>query len=259
MTKAGRHDPLARARRDIAAKVRELRQARHWSQAELASQLGLSQNRLSEIERGGGSFTAEQFLHLLKVFNAAPADFARDRAQPGLELQNALARLGADHLHESSAVLPGRDLEEIHDVVQQAVLDGSPRLVTALAPVLIRNARAVNLSKVQLGLERIGRERRLPWVVDNTLLALEQLAASHASWAKIRRQAHLPLKLFLEHAPKPSSTSVPLDLLDSTIRTTSTLDELTTEASASSKRWRIATNISADDFVRALKASHVDR
>jgi transcriptional regulator with XRE-family HTH domain len=258
MVKASRHPPLTRVRHEIAAKVRELRQSRHWSQSHLASELGLSQNRLSEIERGDGSFTAEQFLHVLKLFNVAPADFVRDRVQPGLELQNALARFGAEHLHESDAVLPTKQLEEIHDVVQQAVLDGTPRLVTAVAPVLVRNARAINLSKIQVGLERIGRERRLPWVVDNILVALDRLADVQPSWAKLRRQANLPLELFLEHAPKPTP-SPPLDLLDAAIRSTSTLDDLVAISSPASKRWGIATSIDTDDFVNALKASHVDR
>ena len=38
----------------IATKVRELRKQRRWTQAELAKRLGLSQSRLSEIERGAG-------------------------------------------------------------------------------------------------------------------------------------------------------------------------------------------------------------
>jgi transcriptional regulator with XRE-family HTH domain len=259
MVKPARHPPATSVRREIAARVRELRQARHWSQAHLAGELGLSQNRLSEIERGGGSFTAEQFLQLLKLFNAAPADFVRDRTQPELELQNALARLGAAHLNESTAVLPGKDVEHAHDVVQQALLDGTPRLVTALGPVLVRHARAINLSKIQAGLERIGRERRLPWTVDNVLVALDRLAHTQpAAWAKLRRHAHLPLEQFLEHTPKPSPSPA-LDLLDSTIRTVSTLDELAAGSSPASKRWGIATSIDTDDFVNALKASRVDR
>ena len=59
---------LDKDRRRIAAKVRELRQSRNWTQAELSKRLQLSQSRLSEIERGAGSFTAEQFLLLLRLF-----------------------------------------------------------------------------------------------------------------------------------------------------------------------------------------------
>src|SRR5687767_6460102 len=45
-------------RLDIVEKVRRLRQENRWTQARLAHLLGFSQNRLSEIERGRGSFTA---------------------------------------------------------------------------------------------------------------------------------------------------------------------------------------------------------
>jgi len=42
----------------------------------LAGQLGLEQSRLSEIERGDVSFTAEQFVAILKLFNVPPSHFA---------------------------------------------------------------------------------------------------------------------------------------------------------------------------------------
>src|SRR5262245_3590350 len=75
----------------IAGRVRALRKDRRWTQAELAEHLHLSQNRLSEIERGGGSFTAEQFLAILKLFNIPVTHFAAARRRD-MELQNALAR-----------------------------------------------------------------------------------------------------------------------------------------------------------------------
>ena len=57
------------SRLQIAAKVRSLRAARGWTQRALAGQLGLSQSRLSELERGAGSFTASNWL-----YRAAPKD-----------------------------------------------------------------------------------------------------------------------------------------------------------------------------------------
>src|SRR6185436_20500519 len=66
---------LDRRRSDVAAKVRALRKARRWTQAELGKRLGLSQARLSEIEGGDGSFTAEQLLLLLKLFNVGASRF----------------------------------------------------------------------------------------------------------------------------------------------------------------------------------------
>src|SRR5262249_18893316 len=93
-----------RNRARIAREVKRLREDRRWTQAELSKRLGLSQSRLSEIERGQGSFTAEQFLTILKLFNVSVTRFASAR-KPSTELQNALARLGADHLQESQEVL----------------------------------------------------------------------------------------------------------------------------------------------------------
>ena len=139
---------LPKTRQQIAAKVRELRLARRWTQAELARQLEISQNRLSDIERGDGSFTAEQFLLLSKLFNVAPGQFVHEPSDPGLAIQNALARLGALHVQESVHVLPSQELQEVHDVVREALLDGSPRIITALAPVLVRNAERLSLAKL---------------------------------------------------------------------------------------------------------------
>jgi transcriptional regulator with XRE-family HTH domain len=66
----------------IARKVRELRKQRRWTQAELARRLGLSQSRLSEIERGAGSFSAEQFLTILSLFNVYSTRFSRQAIRP---------------------------------------------------------------------------------------------------------------------------------------------------------------------------------
>src|SRR5690606_20715571 len=116
-----------------------------WTQAELSKQLQLSQSRLSEIERGAGSFTAEQLLLLLKLFNVTASDFVSERGDQDLRIQNALARLGASHLQESVEVLPSEHLRDVHAVVREALVDGTPRIVTALAPVLVRNASRLHL------------------------------------------------------------------------------------------------------------------
>ena len=87
---------LDKTRRHIVARVRELRAERRWTQAELGEKLGLSQARLSEIERGAGSFSAEQLVEILVQFNVRLEDLVGQ--QPGDDaIQNALARLGALH------------------------------------------------------------------------------------------------------------------------------------------------------------------
>jgi transcriptional regulator with XRE-family HTH domain len=253
---------LDNQRRRIAAKVRELRRSRKWTQAELSAQLHLSQNYLSEIERGSGSFTAEQFLLLLKLFNVPVSQFVSEPGDQDLRIQNALARLGAPHLQESD-VLPGEQLEEVHDVMREALVDGSARFVTALAPVLVRNVEHLNLIKLHAELEKLGLERRLVWVVENTLTALGQLhkeaAARSREWAKLDRRAEVILQAFLEFVTAQGrlqeSTELPPDVLDAAIRSTRTLDEVRSSASDISKRWGIISSLQVKDFLQALKAA----
>ena len=82
----------------IGRDVRALRRERAWTQGELAEKLGLSQSRLSEIESGGGSFTAEQFLRILTLFNVTTSRFTGGVVDREAQFQNALARLGAHQL-----------------------------------------------------------------------------------------------------------------------------------------------------------------
>jgi transcriptional regulator with XRE-family HTH domain len=246
----------------IAEKVRELRRARNWTQAELSKQLQMSQRYLSEIERGAGSFTAEQFLLLLKLFNVPVSHFMREPGEQALRIQDALARLGARHLQESGHVLPSEQLEDVHDVVREALVDGSPRIVTSLAPVLVRNVDRLNLSRLLAALERAGLEHRLAWVVENTLAALVRLPRGTGSeskeWTKIDRRAETSLRTFLEFLPGSRDLprpTVPLDVLDATIRSKRTLDEVRNAASEISRRWGIATSLQVEDFLQALKAA----
>jgi len=202
----------------IAVRVRELRTSRGLTQAALAKQLGLSQNRLSEIERGAGSFSAEQFLRILRVFNVGTSEFVPRGRDRGLEVQNALARLGAAGLHESTDVLVSEELQQVHEVVREALLLGEPRLVTAVAPVIVMHGARLNLSPLYAELEKLGRERRLAWVVDNTVHALESLAgeAKGGGWSKLRRRVEVPFQLFLELivARCPGHVEGPPDVLD---------------------------------------------
>src|SRR5574339_1271325 len=105
---------LENARGKIAQKVRELRLARGLTQGELATTLGLSQNRLSEVARGRGSFTAEQLLLLLRLFNVPAAELEPTAPlDRHARLQNALARLGASHLREDESVLLGDEARDV--------------------------------------------------------------------------------------------------------------------------------------------------
>jgi transcriptional regulator with XRE-family HTH domain len=250
---------LESQREHIAERVRELRRGRRWTQAELAKQLELSQSRLSEIESGNGSFTAEQLLRVLALFNVGVEHFVEHRNDPQLELQNALARFGAKHLVESDAVVPTERLSEVSNAIREALLDGSPRLVTAVAPVLVSHARQLNLYALLAELTRLGRERRLGWAIESTLEALRKLVKGpdSAFWNKQLLGAGLALEL---NAPlvftsmkKGERSTYSHDVLDPSIRTLASLDKARHDSSALAKKWGVVTAISTEDFVNALR------
>ncbi len=235
------------------------------SQVELGAQLGLSQGRLSEIERGDGSFTAEQLLVLLKVFNVTVNHFAPAERDAGPDsstqahLQNALARLGAAHLREEAGVLPTERLAEVTDVIRETLLEGAPRQHTALAPVIVGNIRSIRLRVLWQSLVPLGLERRLGWVLENTLEAalLELTGALRRPWALSYKRAVVVLETFLSGV-RPiveAERDAPLDLLDDTARSAETHRALVAASSMISKRWRIVTDLQPEDFAEALRAA----
>ena len=244
----------------IAGVVRALRKERGWTQAELAEKLGLSQNRLSEVERGDGSFTAEQFLLILKIFNVTTGRFA-DTTDRGQQLQNALARLGASHLQESAGVIPAEDLADVVTTIREALLQGDPRLTTALAPVLCANVDRVSLNKLYLDLERVGLERRLAWLCENTLTALESdvLRELPRTWAPRVRRAIVVLEAFLEplnrRLESPPMGSPSPDVFDPSIRSKKTLDSVKAAESSTSRKWGIVSALQPRDFAQAIRAA----
>ncbi|HEY4178312.1 MAG TPA: helix-turn-helix transcriptional regulator [Kofleriaceae bacterium] len=245
---------LAKKRHTIAAKVRSLRQSRRWGQIELARQLGLSQSRLSEIERGKGSFSAEQLLLILSVFNVSIADFSDERTEPDQELHNALARLGAAHLHETENGLLSEKLSNASNVIREVLVSGSPRLVTGAAPVLLLNARDLNLRSIQNDLRRLGYEHRLPWLLANTIRGLE---LTGQTLPRRFRSALSSLTLALNQIE--ATVSVPVgasvDVLDPTIRTQKTLEAVQRKSSRISLRWGIVSSLTPEDFVEPLRVA----
>ncbi len=243
---------LGKKRREIGSKVRALRVDRKWSQAHLAKRIGLSQSRLSEIESGAGSFTAEQFLLLLALFNVPLSTFSDEVPKPELALQNALARLGASHLHEADHVLPSEQLAETTDVIREVLVSGSPRLVTGAAPVLVRHAREVNLRKLQVDLQQLGFNCRLPWLIDNTLAALALL---RDDTPRKLIPAIASLRLFANLVRDYRAISPELDLLDPAIRSEKTVEDIRRNGSEISRRWGIVTVLTPKDFVEPLKVA----
>jgi len=249
------------SRQKIAEKVRALRKARGWTQAELSARLKLSQARLSEIESGSGSFTAEQFLEILKLFNIGVDHFATEKREPAAELQNTLARLGANQLQEREDLLPRKELEDVATALYEGLVSGTPRIITALAPVLVLHVDELNLNSVRAKLALVGLQRRLDWLIDNTLHAIQEELRRSPPRTRVQRyrRAELVLEAALDFSTEqrlPSPDSAP-DILDAHIRTKATLQEVLASSSAISRRWRIATALQPQDFIHALRASLV--
>jgi transcriptional regulator with XRE-family HTH domain len=250
------------SRQHIAQVVRTLRRERAWTQAELAKKLDISQGSLSQIESSRGSFSAEQLLLILKLFNVAPDRFADDLPDRGAQLQNNLARLGARHLYESDDVVPSVSVDAVNEVVGETLAEGDPRLVAALAPVLVSNIDRLPLPKLQLDLSRAGLERRVPWLCENVAQAIdsERKTAPPRPWVAQARRAALVIGVFLD-AMKPPSQQLPFawDPLDVAIRDMKTVIEVKEAASEISRKWHIITTLTPEDFARALRdarASH---
>ncbi len=250
-------------RAELARKVRSLRVERHITQTDLSKTLGLSQGRFSEIERGQGSFTAEQFLEILRIFNVPASHFGSGKQEHASEIQNALARLGASQLYERPDLLPSDLLEEAGDVIREVLLGAeSPRHITALTPVLVHNIDSINLNKLRAQFLDYGLERRWGWLIENTLAAirLELPENLPRRYTALLRRAELVLgahlDLALSHRSQGEARVTP-DILDAQILSERTLKEVQKQASPFSLRWGIVTRIQNEDFLEALKASRV--
>ena len=90
-------------RAEIAKKVRTLREKRGLTQAELSKKLGMSQSRFSVVERGDGSFSAEQFVEILRGFGGksmidwiSPQPRTWTSSAPGSPTKNPCAKSSKD-------------------------------------------------------------------------------------------------------------------------------------------------------------------
>lgn len=244
----------------IGQRLRSLRKQRRWSQAALAERLGLSQPKLSQVERGNASLTAEQLLSVLQLFNVGVDYFSTLSSEGGAVLQNALARYGASHLAEVStgALEVTSDPNDV--VFEVLVAAESPRHLAALAPVLIWSADRLSLPEVASRLLRVGRAHRLGWLLDSTLEAMTHARPTTLQERRRVQRAKLLIESFVETggltAPNKATA---LDLLDRDVRTAKTAKELWEHASQPARRWRIATRLQPDDFLHALRSAHESR
>ncbi len=251
---------LDKYRLRIVDKVRELRTARRWTQAELAGKLGLSQARLSEIERGGGSLTAEQLIAVLQLFNVSIDEFLPPQ-DPEDELQNALARLGAFHLREVPNVVPSERAGGLRAVARETlVAPRSSRLVLALAPAVVANLDALNLDTLHDDLAALGFPARVPWFVATLREALFKVrVAKGRSAASAWHRAVAYLGDFVARHPPPATAPGQwppvLDYLDAAARSPQTLAAVKAAASEVSRQWGVVTEVQPSDFAEALGAA----
>jgi transcriptional regulator with XRE-family HTH domain len=247
---------------EIAQKVKALRKSRGVSQGDLARLLQVSQSRLSEIEAGKGSFSAEQLIFMLKYFNVPLSHFETVPADPGDAIQKALAYYGAGHLVENRELLPSERLEQLDAVIREVLLDGgSSRWITALAPVLVRNIDQVNLQKLHAQFRDYGLHHRFLWLLDNVAQAIRETLEGPIPRKQIvlLQRALSALEAFRAWVnPRPWETlEGPEDCLGPGILSPETRNELRAGSSDLSKRWKILTPIQVEDFKNALRESHV--
>ncbi|OGR53091.1 MAG: hypothetical protein A2049_05060 [Elusimicrobia bacterium GWA2_62_23] len=249
---------MEKIRAAIASKVRDLRLGRRWSQVRLAALLGISQNRLSEIERGDGSFTAEQLVLVISTFNLQLDYFSVSRQKAGAELQNTLARLGAGHLREDSSLGAFESSKRVDEVILEALIAAdSPRQVAAVAPVLVAQIERVNLGRLRLKAAEAGYEARLGWALENVLGAIRaELPRVGQAWRLKCRRAELLIGAALAAwpAPKPGAE----DILDREILSEEGAAEARAARSAVARKWGIVTRITAEDFNEALRDGRGD-
>lgn len=249
----------------IGARVRELRKDRRWTQVRLAVLLGVSQGHLSQLERGNQSFSAEQLLAILKHFNVSLDQISPEKAPAGSQIQNALAREGAGHLAESEGILPSEGLKNATAAIREALVSGdSARQVAAVAPVIVSHVGQINLTRLRNEFAELGLAHRLDWALECTLEALKQESAQPLprKWRLKYRRAVTIIEAFYapsfalrQGLPDDADNPSPFDVLDPEITSKEALKETIENLPPTARKWRIATGIKVDDFVRALRGA----
>lgn len=155
-------------------------------------------------------------------------------------------------------MLPSERLTRVTDVIREAIVAGEhPRLITAIAPVLVRNIDAIHPSKLHVDLEAAGLGRRFGWIAANTLEAIRrETTTAPPSWKKFYARATVVLESLLSFiTPDHPDQPVALDILDVGIRSKKTLDDVIASRSALSRQWGIASSLQPEDFALALRGA----
>ena len=247
-------------RTEIGQKLKALREARRWSQTELAERVGISQARISLIEHGKAALDAGEFLDVLRIFNVPASHFERPaKDHDTAALQNALVRLGARHLFANDQVIPSDALNDPAAVIKEVLATGTnPRQITALSPVIVIQLDRINASKLWSQFVDYGLQQRLGWLLENTVLAIHEITpkvTDRTESAKLRK-AETFLSHFLSHIEpqRVSALDKPQDILGQ-VFSKKTLENSQQRLSDVSRRWSILTKIKPHDFTEALEAA----
>jgi transcriptional regulator with XRE-family HTH domain len=225
--------------------------------------MGISQGRLSELERDQGSFYAEHLLLLMKLFNVPASEFEERAPTVSASLEQSLARHGATHAGDRDDVLPSERIGSVVQVVRETLASRDvATLVTALAPVLATHTEDVNFVHLYGELRALGLERRFAWVAENTLKALEaEIAVVPLRWSRVYRCSAIALERFVtfvvENQPHASANVAKpmLDVLDKDIADRRKIEAIGAKRSDVSLRWDIVTALQPKDFATAIRAA----
>jgi transcriptional regulator with XRE-family HTH domain len=247
----------------LATGIQKLRKDRGITQAGLARLLNLSQAQLSKIENGTGSITAEQLVYLLQEYSLPLSYFIPNEKKAENEeepfLQSALTYLGANHLR----IIPGVNIPERLIIPEEAIfevlLSPSSRLVTALAPIIVKHCESINFLRIAERLKGHGVERRIWWVVDCIYNALsERLKETYLS----RDQYRLYQKAFILLERKKldvykarNKFEEDFDEFDRDLISARTIQLVKDNLDETAELWGIVTRIKEQYFQQALKDS----
>ena len=187
------------------------------------------------------------------------AELARHLEVSRAAVTQTLGTVEAPSFREDPRVLV-RDDHATRERALAAVLvrPASERLVTALAAVLVAGVDENSLPALQLDLVRAGVPRRLGWLVENTLEALQAQEPDDAAGRRELARARTWLGSFLESVA-PDEDAPGWDPFDLGVRSPETQREVRAMASPISKRWWIESRLQAEDFAASLRRARVDR
>jgi len=202
--------------RAIAATVRRLRKSRGWTQWQLAARLEISQSRLSELERCGGSFTAEQLITMLSIFETTVDEFVLRRK-------------------------PKPPIDDPNEAIIAAIDGWTTNALLAAAPRMVHEIDRVQLQTILF--ETFGIEHRFLWFVENVRAAIkgdERYRHVEAVLAELMRTARDPSLPAFDAVDGPFSHTM--------------ISRLSSVSTLISNRWCVVSRLTPEDFAVRIEA-----